>query len=84
MILRAMEHFLPWAGTQHLLHQLLVVMGQFDVKAARQLLLDGVKEYRPNGELADLVWVSREKARAAAQLAAKVTSLPVRRGAGGG
>jgi len=84
MIMRAMEHFLPWAGTQHLLHQLLIVMGQFDVKAARQLLLDGVKEYRPNGELADLVWVSREKARVAAQLAAKVTSLPVRRGAGGG
>jgi FlaA1/EpsC-like NDP-sugar epimerase len=82
MILRAMEHSLPWPATQRVLQQLLVAMGQFDVKAARELLLQAVKEYRPNGELADLVWCSREQVRAVTQLASNVTSLPARRGLG--
>jgi FlaA1/EpsC-like NDP-sugar epimerase len=82
MILRAMEHSLPWPATQRVLQQLLVAMGQFDVKAARELLLQAVKEYRPNGELADLVWCSREQVRAVSQLASNVTSLPARRGVG--
>ena len=79
MIMRALEHSLPWEQIQQILQGLLGAMGQFDVRAARELLLQGVKEYRPNGELVDNVWSRRESEH---RLHGKVTSLQARRAAG--
>ena len=76
MILRAMEHSLPWPQMQALLQDLLVAMGQFDVDGARTLLLQSVQGYKPSGDIADLVWRRRESER---NLQAKVTSLQARR-----
>jgi FlaA1/EpsC-like NDP-sugar epimerase len=80
MIMRAMEHSLSWEAMQTLLHDLLVAMEQFDVRAARQLLLHGVQEYRPSSDLADQVFCRRESDRKQSQ--SKVTSLQARREAG--
>ena len=76
MILRALEHSLPWPQMQALLQDLLVAMGQVDVDGARTLLLQSVREYKPSGDIADLVWRRRESER---NLQAKVTSLQARR-----
>lgn len=79
MIMRAMEHSLPWSEVQDLLNDLLVAMGQFDVATISDLLKLGVTEYRPNGDIVDKVWARRESER---RLKAKVTSLAPRRAAG--
>jgi len=76
MIMRAMEHALPWERVQELLHSLLVAMGQFDVRAASDLLQSAVSEYRPNGDIVDSVWCRRENEK---RLQSKVTSLDSRR-----
>ena len=78
MILRAMEHSLPWDQMHELLHALMVAMNQFDVNGARDLLMRGVREYRPSGEIVDSVWCRRESERRAQS---KVTSIEARRGA---
>jgi FlaA1/EpsC-like NDP-sugar epimerase len=78
MIMRAVEHLLPWDEVQGLLQQLLVAMGQFDVREARDLLMHGVLEYRPANEIADIVWRRREAYGAGE---GKVTSIQSRRSA---
>lgn len=79
MIMRAMEHSLPWEQVQEILHNLLIVMGQFDVGAACGLLQDAVREYRPSGDIVDKVWCRRSGER---KPASNVTSLDARRGSG--
>jgi len=76
MILRAMEHSLPWERVQEILHNLLIVMGQFDVGAACALLRDSVHEYRPTGDIVDKVWCRRSGDR---RQVSNVTSLDTRR-----
>jgi FlaA1/EpsC-like NDP-sugar epimerase len=76
MIMRAMEHSLPWEQVQEVLHNLLVSMGQFDVRTASELLQAAVSEYRPNGDIVDSVWCRRENEK---RLQSKVTSLDSRR-----
>jgi FlaA1/EpsC-like NDP-sugar epimerase len=76
MILRAMEHSLPWDKVQELLHHLLVAMGQFDVRTACDLLRAAVSEYRPTSDIVDSVWCRRESEKI---LQSKVTSLDARR-----
>ena len=76
MIMRAMEHSLPWERVQEVLHNLLVSMGQFDVRTASDLLQAAVREYRPNGDIVDSVWCRRENEK---RLQSKVTSLDSRR-----
>jgi FlaA1/EpsC-like NDP-sugar epimerase len=76
MILRAIEDSLEWPQIQELLQQLIIAMGQFDVREAREILKRGVREYRPSGDIADLVWRWRESYRTAE---GKVTNLQVRR-----
>jgi FlaA1/EpsC-like NDP-sugar epimerase len=76
MILRAMEHSLPWEQVHEILQNLLVAMGQFDVPAACALLQDAVSEYRPPGGIVDRVWTRRTADRRAQS---KVTSLETRR-----
>ena len=77
MILRAIEHSLPWERVQSLLEEILLAMSRFDCHRAQQLLGEGVEEYKPAPELHDLVW-----ARQVAALAddrRKVTNLKSRR-----
>ena len=76
MILRAMEHSLPWDKMQELLQKLLVAMGQFDVRTARDLLLHAVQEYRPSEDLVDHVWRHRDSEK---KVLSNVTSLQARR-----
>jgi UDP-N-acetylglucosamine 4,6-dehydratase len=59
MILRAIEHSLPWERIQFLLDEMLAAMGRFDCPRALQLLSEVVAEYKPAPEAHDLVW-SRE------------------------
>jgi FlaA1/EpsC-like NDP-sugar epimerase len=59
MIMRAVEHHLPWEEVHSLLEQLRTAMGRFDCGAARSILERVVTEYRPTGELQDLVWMRR-------------------------
>jgi FlaA1/EpsC-like NDP-sugar epimerase len=79
MILRAMEHSLPWEQVHDLLQNLLVAMAQFDVPTACALLQRGVREYQPSGSIADSVWNRRDAER---RLVSNVTSLGARRAAG--
>ena len=76
MIMRAMEHSLPWDQVQEFLRKLLVVMDVFDVHAACELLREVVCEYRPNGDIVDTVWGQYGGER---RSVSKVTSLDVRR-----
>ncbi|MCM2312008.1 MAG: polysaccharide biosynthesis protein [Steroidobacteraceae bacterium] len=76
MIMRAFEHSPEWPEVQELLQQLIVAMGQFDVREARDVLMRGVREYRPSGDISDLVWRWSETHRAAE---GKVTNLQTRR-----
>jgi FlaA1/EpsC-like NDP-sugar epimerase len=79
MIMRAMEHSLPWDQVQEILHGLLISMGQFDVATACTLLSNAVREYRPTGDIVDKVWTRKTSER---RLASKVTSLETRRQSG--
>ena len=75
MIMRAIEHSLPWDQMQDLLNDLLVLAGGADVPALRDLLQRCVPEYRPWAELVDEVWCRRERDR---RPPSNVTSLPRR------
>jgi FlaA1/EpsC-like NDP-sugar epimerase len=82
MIMRAMEHSLPWDRVQTLLDELLVVMRKFDCRRVRELLLDAIAEYKPNESIEDLVW--RQHAEIVPAISVedgKVTELATRRAA---
>jgi FlaA1/EpsC-like NDP-sugar epimerase len=76
MILRAIEHSLPWERVQSLLEEILVAMSRFDCHRAQQLLGEVVEEYKPAPESHDLVWARQTAAIADDR---KVTSLKPRR-----
>ena len=76
MILRAIEHSLPWERVQVMLDELLVAMSRFDCQRALQLLSEVVVEYKPAPESHDLV-SSRQATLQSDDR--KVTSLKVRR-----
>jgi FlaA1/EpsC-like NDP-sugar epimerase len=76
MILRAIEHSLPWERVQAMLEEILVVMSRFDCHRALHLLGEAVEEYKPAPESHDLVW-SRQTALTSDDR--KVTSLKPRR-----
>jgi FlaA1/EpsC-like NDP-sugar epimerase len=77
MIMRAMEHSLPWSQVQQMLDELSGALTRFDCDRARQILMQAVAEYRPTGDIQDLVW-SRKAALAHAELK-NVTALQTRR-----
>jgi FlaA1/EpsC-like NDP-sugar epimerase len=79
MIMRAMEHSLPWEEMQDLLGELVIVSGDADVPAVRDLLQRGVREYWPNAEVVDDVWCRRDREPPSRS---NVTSLTLRRLAG--
>jgi hypothetical protein len=76
MILRAIEHSLPWERIQAMLDEILSAMARLDCLRALQLLSEVVVEYKPAPESHDLVW-ARQAALPADDR--KVTSLKVRR-----
>jgi FlaA1/EpsC-like NDP-sugar epimerase len=76
MILRAIEHSLPWERVQSLLEEILVAMSRFDCQRALQLLGEVVEEYKPAPESHDLV-SSRQTAMVTDDR--KVTNLKPRR-----
>lgn len=77
MIMRAIEHSLPWQQVQQILDELSVALNRFDCDRARQLLMRTVVEYRPAQELQDLVW--SRKAELAHSEVRNVTALQTRR-----
>jgi FlaA1/EpsC-like NDP-sugar epimerase len=76
MILRAIEHSMPWERVQAYLEEILVAMSRFDCHRALSLLGEVVEEYTPSPESHDLVW-ARQAAISADDR--KVTSLKPRR-----
>jgi hypothetical protein len=77
MIMRAMEHSLPWQQVHQVLDELSLALTRFDCDRARQLLMQTVAEYRPTGDIQDLVW-ARKEALAHADMK-NVTPLQTRR-----
>jgi hypothetical protein len=76
MILRAIEHSLPWERVHWMLDEILGAMNRFDCPRALQLLGEAVVEYKPAPEPHDLVWAQQAALPADDR---KVTSLKVRR-----
>jgi FlaA1/EpsC-like NDP-sugar epimerase len=61
MILRAMEHRLPWLRMQQVLNDLLVALSTFDCHRALAVLVDSVAEYNSQGlEIRDHVWTRKQ------------------------
>ncbi|MDY6947712.1 MAG: nucleoside-diphosphate sugar epimerase/dehydratase [Pseudomonadota bacterium] len=77
MIMRAMEHSLPWHQVQQVLDEMSMALNRFDCDRARQLLMQTVAEYKPSGDIQDLVW-TRKAALAHAEMK-NVTALQTRR-----
>jgi hypothetical protein len=77
MIMRAMEHSLPWHQVQQVLDEMSLALSRFDCDKARQLLMQTVAEYKPSGDIQDLVW-ARKTAVAHAEVK-NVTALQTRR-----
>jgi FlaA1/EpsC-like NDP-sugar epimerase len=79
MILRAVEHSLPWDRVQKLLDEILVAMARFDCPRALELLREAVAEYKPSPEMHDLVWARIGASSSDASEDRKVTSIATRR-----
>src|SRR5690606_26705701 len=77
MIMRAMEHSLPWHQVQQVLDDMSLALTRFDCDKARQLLMQTVAEYKPSGDIQDLVWT--RKATLAHAEVKNVTALQTRR-----
>src|SRR5262245_25773925 len=56
MILRAMEHSLPWLRMQQLLNELLVALASFDCRRSLALLTESVAEYQATHLISDYIW----------------------------
>jgi FlaA1/EpsC-like NDP-sugar epimerase len=76
MILRAIEHSLPWERVQEFLNEVMAAMSRFDCQRSLQLLSDVVAEYTPAPQPHDLVW-SRQSTMSSDDR--KVTNLKPRR-----
>ena len=76
MILRAIEHSLPWERVQELLNEIMAAMSRFDCQRSLQILSDVVAEYTPAPQPHDLVWARQSTMSVDDR---KVTSLKPRR-----
>ncbi len=56
MIMRAMEHRLPWPRMEQILNELLVALASFDCHRALALLSEAVAEYQADVDIRDYVW----------------------------
>jgi FlaA1/EpsC-like NDP-sugar epimerase len=59
MILRAIEHHLPWARMQQILNEQLVALASFDCHRALALLTEAVAEYLAEVDIRDYVWARK-------------------------
>ncbi|MGO9934870.1 MAG: polysaccharide biosynthesis protein [Steroidobacteraceae bacterium] len=76
MILRAIEHSLPWDRVQELLNEIMEAMRGYDCQRSLQILSDVVAEYTPAPEPHDLLWARQTTMTTDDR---KVTSLKPRR-----
>lgn len=76
MILRAVEHSVPWDELRAILDELKELVGKVDICATRTLLHRAVREYQPAADITDHVWCSVESQR---KVQSKVTSFEGRR-----
>jgi FlaA1/EpsC-like NDP-sugar epimerase len=81
MIMRAIEHSLPWSRVSHLLEELLAALNRFDCTRAQEILMQGVAEYRPGDGIQDHVW-TRKAEVLQARASGKVADLQSRRAGG--
>jgi FlaA1/EpsC-like NDP-sugar epimerase len=56
MVMRAMEHHLPWPRMQEILNELLAALASFDCQRALALLTESVAEYQSSPDIRDYVW----------------------------
>ena len=59
MIMRAIEHHLPWARMQQILNEQLVALASFDCHRALALLTESVAEYQAEADIRDYVWMRK-------------------------
>jgi len=59
MIMRAIEHHLPWARMQQILNEQLVALASFDCHRALALLSESVAEYQAEADIRDYVWMRK-------------------------
>ncbi|MBS0366265.1 MAG: polysaccharide biosynthesis protein [Proteobacteria bacterium] len=59
MIMRAIEHRLPWARMEEILQELLVALASFDCHRALDLLSASVVEFRSEPQISDYVWTRK-------------------------
>jgi FlaA1/EpsC-like NDP-sugar epimerase len=59
MILRAIEHHVPWPKMQQVLNDLLVALASFDCHRALALLAESVAEYQAEVDIRDYVWTHK-------------------------
>jgi FlaA1/EpsC-like NDP-sugar epimerase len=59
MVMRAMEHHLPWPKMQEILNDLLVALASFDCHRALALLSESVAEYQSGADIRDYVWARK-------------------------
>lgn len=78
MIMRAMEHSIPWVRMQQILENLSSALESSDCGRALSLLREAVAEYRPAEDIRDYVW-TRNTAVPAAATDAKVADLASKR-----
>ncbi len=77
MIMRAIEHSLPWTRMQQLLNELLVALASFDCRRPLALLAEAVAEYHATHAINDYIWTrkalvaGRGRPRKVADFAAK-------------
>jgi FlaA1/EpsC-like NDP-sugar epimerase len=77
MILRAIEHHIPWPRMQQILNEQLVALASFDCHRALTLLTESVAEYRAEVDIRDYVWT--RKAVLPHSAAAKVADFAAKR-----
>jgi FlaA1/EpsC-like NDP-sugar epimerase len=59
MIMRAIEHHLPWTRMQQMLNEQLVALASFDCHRAVALLAESVAEYQAEVDIRDYVWTRK-------------------------
>ena len=79
MIMRAVEHALPWPEVAEQLAAIGAAIRRFDCKSAVDTLMTTVREYQPSKEIQDLVWSRRRDIAGPALTDGKVADLVARR-----
>lgn len=77
MIMRAIEHSIPWSRMQQILNELVNVLASLDCRRTLTILTESVAEYRAVSAISDYVW-TRKSAVPAGELG-KVADLALKR-----